>query len=201
MAALTVAQRKLISRLQHAAARGLHVIVLTRSQHASSDVLAAAGYLELIGSSARLTALGAAVPPYSEPPVDPSKRYALSGPALNLLAILGDGELHRLERHQNHTVLPLLKHGLATSRARIGSITDAGHRLLVDTSQVTVPKQDLHLIGTDHLIGQHRAATATAIQQASTTSPAQRRADLIVDLLAARADNGDSSAAAWVSRR
>lgn len=64
----------------------------------------------------------------------------------------------------------------------------------------TIPARDLHKATTADLLAQYDSAISTNAGRYTNTSPRQARINLIVDLLAARADDDDALAIAWLER-
>lgn len=65
-------------------------------------------------------------------------------------------------------------------------------------STETVPAAELHRLFTPALIAQYELAISSHAGRYTDTGPRQRRIVLIVDLLAARAEDGDADAVDWL---
>ena len=64
----------------------------------------------------------------------------------------------------------------------------------------TIPARDLAKASTADLIAQYDKAIGSFAGRYSNTAPRQRRINLIVDLLAARADKDDALALDWLKK-
>ena len=64
-------------------------------------------------------------------------------------------------------------------------------------AEMTVPKARLVNLATTDLIGQYDRAIASYAGRFTNCSPRQKRIDYIVDLIDARADEGDDVALRW----
>lgn len=63
----------------------------------------------------------------------------------------------------------------------------------------TARARDLHRLATDELIAQYDLAISSHAGRYTNAGPRQVRINRIVDLLSARADAGDETAAAWLA--
>ena len=63
----------------------------------------------------------------------------------------------------------------------------------------TAPARRLPRLSTEDLIAQYALAISSYAGRMTNASPRQRRISLIVDLLSARADEGDEAALAWLA--
>lgn len=64
----------------------------------------------------------------------------------------------------------------------------------------TAPARSLPNLTTADLIAQYELAISSYAGRYTNHSPRQKRINLIVDLLEARADDGDETADAWLTR-